>query len=72
MAINELDYSRFAFPSDSDWGRCLNDFMKFEYAKSQSYNTLKSYRSDLQAFFSGSANGGPPKIVNTIITWADC
>lgn len=62
MPNTELDFSQFAFAEQSDWGRCLKDFLQFEYSKSGSIATLKAYCSNLQAFFRGSANDGPPKM----------
>jgi site-specific recombinase XerD len=43
------------------WERCLAQFLRQLYDRSHSTRTAEAYRSTLIAFFTGSAQGGPPK-----------
>jgi len=47
-----------AFTPDSPWGRCMAHFLQ----NLQSPNTRRNYNFTLAAFFSTSANSGPPKM----------
>lgn len=43
------------------WERCLAQFLRQLYDRSHSTRTVEAYRSTLIAFFTSSAQGGPPK-----------
>jgi len=43
------------------WERCLAQFLRQLYDRSRSINTVRDYRRTLVAFFTSSAQGGPPK-----------
>jgi site-specific recombinase XerD len=43
------------------WERCLAHFLRQLYDRSRSEHTVRDYRRTLIAFFSSSAQGGPPK-----------
>jgi site-specific recombinase XerD len=43
------------------WERCLAHFLRQLYDRSRSDHTVRDYRRTLVAFFSSSAQGGPPK-----------
>jgi site-specific recombinase XerD len=45
----------------SPWERCLAQFLRQLYDRSRSEKTVRDYRRTLLAFFSSSAQGGPPK-----------
>lgn len=54
IRVNDLDFTRFAFDADSDWGKCLTSYLNQIYRKSNSPHTLEHYRATLQGFFSSS------------------
>lgn len=43
------------------WERCMAQFLRQLYDRSHSVKSVEAYRRTLIAFFTGSAQGGPPK-----------
>lgn len=52
IRVNDLDFTRFAFDANSDWGKCLISYLHQIHWKSNSPHTLEHYRATLQSFCS--------------------
>jgi len=46
---------------DENWRQCMSDYLRSIFERSSSKKSLTRYTHELRVFFSGSANGGPPK-----------
>lgn len=57
----------FAFSPESDWGRCVESFLRRTFEKSGSRSTLDHYRAILTRFFNG-----PPAKLPHLYTREDC
>jgi site-specific recombinase XerD len=64
IVYKSLDPTQWVPRGDLDappWERCLAHFLRQLYERSRSEKTVRDYRRTLVAFFSSSAQGGPPK-----------
>jgi integrase len=59
LKARELDFSQFAFTTDSDYGRCMISYLDQIYRKSNSVHSQVHYCAILQDFFSQSPRKAP-------------